>query len=239
MKKSSSLFLLVVLGIVGSAAATGYYFWSGLTALPNWYRSDSSKSRSVAEIQKSSATVVQKIQSQAQATPPKKNADVQVALNSQELNDLLVTKIAEKNAAKPVLNSVKGMQTSVQNDTLKTGGVVDVNALQNSSLGAKEKQLLSELTEKIPVGDRHLYIGVEGKPKVQNGTLKFTPDTKIRVGNMSFTLTQAAARMGVPVEQLQEQLNLELKLDNVNVKDIDFQNDTAILKGAANKTLQP
>ncbi len=236
MKKSSFLFLLIVLGMVGGAASAMYYFWSQLTALPEWYRSDRADSRSVAEIQKSSATVVQKIQAQTQAVPQKKNSNVQVALNSQELNDLLVTKMAEKNAAKPILNSVKGMQTTVQNDTLKTGGMVDVNALKTSNLGAKEKQLLSEFTEKIPAGDRRLYIGVEGKPKIQNGTLKFTPDTKIRVGNMRFTLTEAAARMGVPVEQLQEQLNLELKLGSV--KDIDFQNDTAVLKGAA-ETLQP
>lgn len=244
MKKSSTLFLLAAIGIVGGIAASVYYFWHRVTELPQWYTHDAP--RSYAQIQKSSAAIEQKIASQVQATQPSnsnkainmgssRTDTVQVALNSEELNDLLVTRITEKSGGKSIPESVKGIQTSVQNNTLKTGAVVDVKALQNSNLGTHQKALLNEVTQRFPVGDRKVYIGVEGKPAIQNGKLHFDENAKIQVGNMSFTIAEVANRLGVPPEKVQDQLNLELKLRGFNVNDIDFADGNAILRGAKSR----
>lgn len=247
MKKSKTLFLLATIAIMGGIAASLYYFWHQLTELPQWYAHDAP--RSEAQIQKSSAAVEKKIASQVQATQPSSNkatntgsssgssrADtVQVALNSEELNDLLVTRIVEKSGGKSIPESVKGIQTSVQNNTLKTGAVVDVKALQNSNLGTHQKALLNEVTQRFPVGDRKVYIGVEGKPAIQNGKLHFDENAKIQVGNMSFTIAEVANRLGVPPEKVQDQLNLELKLRGFNASDIDFADGNAILRGSASR----
>ncbi len=249
MKKSSILFLLLSAGIVIGTTSSVYYFWRQLTQLPEWYTQGQSNPRTYAQIQKSSAAVEEKIESQIQASPqsasinaapsrtvaqpssPSKN--VQVALNSQELNDLLVTKIAEKRGGQPLPSSVKGFNTAVKNDKLKTGAVVDVKELQDSGLGAQQQALLTEITEKIPMNDRKVYIGVEGKPKIQNGKLRFDQNARIQVGNMSFTIAEVANRLGVSPEKVQDQLNLELKVRGLTVKDIDFQDGNAILRGAA------
>ena len=80
---------------------------------------------------------------------------------------------------------------------------------------------------------RKVYIGVEGKPEIQDGKLRFNQNAKIQVGTMSFTIAEVADRLGVSPEKVQDQLNLELKLRGLTIKDIDFQDGNAILRGSA------
>ncbi|MCY6489987.1 hypothetical protein [Leptolyngbya sp. GGD] len=253
MKKSGVLFLLITTGIVLGTASGIYYFWRQLTQLPEWYAQGEKNPKTYAQIQKSGAAVEKKIEEKAQSIPqpnrvspdtkivanasPDKpsspNSNVQVALNSQELNDLLVTKITEKSGGQPLPNSVKGFHTSLKDDKLKTGAVVDVQELKNSGLGSKQQNLLSEITQKIPMSDRKVYIGVEGKPEMQNGKLRFDQNAKIQIGNMSFTIAEVANRLGIPAAKVQEQLNIEMKLRGLDIKDIDFKDGNAILRGEA------
>lgn len=244
MKKSSVLFLLLSTGIVIGTASGVYYFWRQLTQLPEWYSVGQNNPKTYAQIQKSGAAVEEKIEAQIQASPQaaKVNAaanrpsdrasdKVQVALSSQELNDLLVTKITEKRDGQPLPSSVKGFNAAVKDDKLKTGAVVDIKELQNSGLGKQQQQFLSEITQKIPMSDRKIYIGVEGKPQIQNGKLRFDENARIQVGNMSFTIAEVASRLGVSPEKVQDQLNFELRLRGLTVRDIDFKDGNAILKG--------
>jgi hypothetical protein len=253
VKKSSVLFLLMITGIVFGTASGIYYFWRQLTQLPEWYTQGENNPKTYAQIQKSGADVEKRIEEKVRATPQSvrvspnsyiapnplptqtssEDSGVQVALNSQELNDLLVTKITEKTGGQPLPSSVKGFHTAVKNDKLKTGAVVDVKELKSSGLGSQQQALLTEITQKIPVGDQKVYIGVEGKPQVQNGKLRFDQNARIQVGNMSFTIAEVANRLGVPPEKVQDQLNIEMKLRGLDVKDIDFKNGSAILRGAA------
>lgn len=246
MKKSSILFLLISTGIVVGTASGIYYFWRQVTQLPEWYTAGQNNSRTYAQIQKSGAAIEKKIEAQIQTSPPpatvadqpdvqipKASEPVQVALSSQELNDLLVTKITEKRQGQPLPSSVKGFNTTVKDDKLKTGAVVDIQELQHSGLGEQQQQFLSEITQKLPMSDRKIYIGVEGKPQIQNGKLRFDENARIQVGNMSFTIAEVASRLGVSPEKVQDQLNFELQLRGLTVNDIDFKDGNAILKGSA------
>lgn len=253
MKKSGILFLLMTTGVVLGTVSGVYYFWRQLTQLPEWYTKGQTDPKTYAQIQKSGTEVEKKIEAQIQANPPISNVSsntnvvakpsndkasskapaVQVALNSEELNDLLVTKITEKAGGKSLPSSVKGFHTAVKENKLKTGAVVDVKELQNSGLGAQQQALLSEIAQKIPMDDRKVYIGVEGKPEMQNGKLRFDQNAKIQIGNMSFTIAEVAQRLGVPPEKVQEQLNIEMQMRGLDIKDIDFKDGNAILRGAA------
>lgn len=185
-------------------------------------------------------TVVQK---SPQAAPKKQQSDaksdVKVALNSEELNDLIVTKITEKQASKALPTSVKGFHTSVQDDTLKTGAVIDVSQLKNDDFGAQGREFLTQLTEKLPLGNRKIYIGLEGKPEIKNGRLQFGENTRVRVGDLSLSLKELSDRFGIPPEQLKEKLNLELQLRNLNINSIDFQDGNAILRAAPKDPISP
>jgi hypothetical protein len=153
-----------------------------------------------------------------------------IALNSQELNDLIVTRIAEKHPSKTLPSSVKQFHTAVQEDTLKTGAVVDVNELKAAGFGPQGQQFLTQLAETLPEGNRKIYVGVEGKPEVKNGQLQFGPNTRIRLGNLSFSMAELSDRLGISQEQLKEKLALGLQLQNLNISGIDFQNGNAILQ---------
>ena len=259
--KKLGLLILLILGGMGSIA---YSVWSQATKLPDWYSENQTNTRSVADIQKSGAAIEQKIQQKVsaqkspesaiaavqspspvvvqpvqrspQASPKKPKTDAKVALNSQELNDLIVTKITEKRSEKALPTSVKGFHTAVQNDTLKTGAVIDVSELKPSDFGEQGKAFLTQLTETLPAGNRKIYIGLEGKPEVKNGRLQFGANTRVRVGNLSLSLAELSDRFGIPQEQLQEKLNLELQLRNLNINGIDFRDGNAILQTAPKST---
>lgn len=168
-----------------------------------------------------------------QAFDKRSNKDVEVQLDQQELNDVLVAKIAEKSQTKALPKSVKSVHTTVEQDTLKTGAVVDIKALKDSNLGTQEKTFLNEAAQKFPgLNDRKVYIGIEGKPYVQGGRMHFDDQTRVRVGNLSLSIAELAQRLGVSPEQVKERLKLELQLNQLNVKGIELQNGSAILRGS-------
>jgi hypothetical protein len=166
-------------------------------------------------------------------TPDKADSTVKVQLNQDELNDVLVSKIVEKNRISALPASIKSVHTAVENNTLKTGAVIDLKELKNSNLGSQEKAFLEQATQRIPgLGDRKVYIGIEGKPRVKDGKMQFDDQMRLHIGNLSLTVAELADRLGVPPEKVKERLKLELQLQNLNVNDIELQNGTAILRGS-------
>lgn len=171
--------------------------------------------------------------SQSQASNHSNNVEVQ--LKAEELNDLIVTNLTEKSPPK----ALAGFQTKVENNTLKTGAVVDIKELQKSKVGSKEDELLSQLSQNLPSDQQKVYIGIEGQPEVKNGRLQLGENTRVRVGNLSLTLAEIRDRFGISPEQIQEKLNVDLNLRNLNVEDIEFKNGTAVLRGSAKDALRP
>ncbi|NDJ19617.1 hypothetical protein [Myxacorys almedinensis] len=171
---------------------------------------------------------------------PRSRQDVEVQLNPQELNDVLVSKIAEQSQAKALPKSVKSVRTTVEADTLKTGAIVDMKALRESDLGTQEQTFLTEAAAKFPgLSDRKVYIGIEGKPRIQDGKVQFDDETRVRVGNLRLTIAEIAERFGVSPDQVKEQLALRLQFNNLHVKDIELLNGTAILRGSPTPTTAP
>lgn len=168
-----------------------------------------------------------------QGLDQRSSKDVKVQLDQQELNDVLVAKIAEKSQTKALPKSVKSVHTTVEADTLKTGAIVDIKALKDSNLGTQEKTFLNEAAQKFPgLSDRKVYIGIEGKPYVQDGKMQFDDQTRVRVGNLSLSVTELAQRLGVSPEQVKERLQLELQLNQLNINGIELQDGSAILRGS-------
>jgi hypothetical protein len=226
MKKMGVLLLL----LMGGGLGIGYYFWHQATQLPEWYTQNQVETRKLVNVQKKATAIEQKIKQQADSS---KNPEIK--LNGDELNDLFVSKLVDKSGTESLPKALKGIHTKIENDKLKTGAVVDIKELQSSQLGEREKALVAQLTEKFPtLGDRKIYIGLEGKPQLENNQLKFDSNTRVQLGDLSFTLTEVADRLGIPPEKLQERINVELQLGNLQVKDIEFQNGNAVIKGSAN-----
>jgi hypothetical protein len=235
----------------GGTIAGLYYVWHQVTKLPDWYR-ESAAPPSPASIQQTTAAVEKRIQQaqEAQVQPsaepqlsasqspvavsPAPSPRVEVQVDQAELNDLLAAKITTPAPTNPLSQSVKGLHTEVENETLKTGAIVDIKQLKSSNLGSSDQELVSKITQQLPaLADQKVYVGIAGKPKVKDGQLQFDDDTRIQVGNLSMTVKEVSDRFGIPPEQVREKLKLQLKLQGLDVKDIQLQDGKATLRGAA------
>jgi hypothetical protein len=253
---------LVLLLMFGGSLAGIYYIWHEATKVPDWV--SKTPPQMSPNVQQTQTNLERRIQAQvrqsqvpqtiAQVTPlpialpsapqsapqPIEKPKVEVKVSSSELNDLIAAKVTDQSKGNSLPKSVKGFHTAVENETLKTGAIVDMKELQSSNLGAKDQELVSKIAQNFPMlGQQDVYIGVSGKPKVQDGKLKFDRDTKVQIGNLSLTVDEIAARLGISPEQVQEKLNMQFQLQGLDLKDIELQNGTATLRGTPKAESSP
>jgi hypothetical protein len=81
------------------------------------------------------------------------------------------------------------------------------------------------------LGDRDLYIGITGSPRVDNGRLILGDDTRVQIGNVKLSMAEVARLTGLSTAQLTEQLNLALPQGGITLDGLEFNNGEAILRG--------
>ena len=237
MPKRLKLIGIGLLLFLGIGSASLYYFWREATQLPEWY-ANKQTDKSTNDLDKANTKVIveqveQKIKTQIeQSRQGEKPANVEVNLTSAELNQLMAANLTEKTDKSHLSQAIKGMDTQITNERLKTGAVVDLSTIDPSEMGDRGKTLLSQVTQKFPgLANREVYIGIEGKPQIANGRLTFDSDTRVQVGQLSFTVTELADRLGISEKMLLEKINLNLNLSSLKVEAIDLKADYAVLKG--------
>jgi hypothetical protein len=238
MPKRLKLIGMILLLFLGVSGASLYYFWREATQLPEWYVNKPAN-KSTNDLDKANPKVIakqveQKIKAQTERGKQNgKPANVEVNLTSAELSQLVAAKLTEKTEKAHLSQAIKGMDTKIANDRLKTGAVVDLSTIKPNDIGDRGKTLLNEVTQKFPaLANREVYIGIEGKPQIDQGHLKFDASTRVQVGQLSFTVTELADRLGIPEATLLEKINLNLDLNGLKVDAIELKGDNAVLKGA-------
>jgi len=226
--------LCLLLGTVGGFA---FYFWQRATRLPDWYTANSTVEPINPQI------VAQEAEAQRQVVTKKvdqvvrqANAgeSVAVELDQKELNGLVQSEVNRSVKKLKVAKAVEGVNTSIRNETLETGAVINLNKLSETSLSSQEKEALTRVLQAFPaLGDRPIYVGIEGKPRVENGQLVLDESTRIRLGELSFSLPEVAERLGISPAELQERINVNLQLGDMQVKDVELQGDRLLIRGAA------
>ena len=89
--------------------------------------------------------------------------------------------------------------------------------------------MVERVVSKFPqLKDQDIYIGIEGQPKLENGQLTLPNNSQVRIGNLTFTLSEVAQKLGVPRDRLQQSLNLNI--DELNLQDLQFKENEVILK---------
>lgn len=159
--------------------------------------------------------------------------DVAVKLNKNELNDLVASDFAKKNDGSKLAQAVRAVNTEVQNGKIESGAVVSLANVPVNQLQEGEKNTLSRIFDAFPaLKERDVYIAIEGDPTVENGQLKFGENTRVRLGNLSFTPSEIAQKLGVPEEEVRKRINLELQLRGIDVNDVKLMNDGVVLQGS-------
>lgn len=234
-------FALLVLLICGGGLAIGYYYWKQVTGVPQWYAaqqisspvtSQAAVSSSPAELQAQKTQIIQKIERQiAEQRSNSPQQDAIVRLESQDLNNLIVSSIAEKPQGEKFLEATRGIQTNIEPDKLEVGTVVNLDKLNSEVLSGSGKAALEKALQQFPAPvDRDIYIGIEGVPTVENGRLKVDNNTRIKVGDLSLSVVEVAKQLSVPPEMLVAGINQ--KLEKIAVSELQLEKDRLVLKGA-------
>lgn len=131
--------------------------------------------------------------------------------------------------------AVKAVKTNIKDGKIESGAVVNISEIPTAHLRKEETAALTRVVKAFPtLNNREIYIGIEGKPTIENGELKFDENTKLKVGNLSFTQAELSKKLGIPESQIRQVSNIELQLGKLKVNDIELTDDKALLKGSVN-----
>ncbi|AFZ15107.1 hypothetical protein Cri9333_4321 [Crinalium epipsammum PCC 9333] len=144
-------------------------------------------------------------------------------------------KVAEQTSGNTLPSSVKGVNTKIRDGKIETGAVVNISEFSNTFVAKNGRTALNKLTEQFPfLNNREVYIGISGKPYVDNGELKFDDNTEVKVGNLSFTIADLSQKLGIPKEQIEQKLNLELQQIKVQLEKSEIEKSNGVIQGSSN-----
>lgn len=236
LKKIGLVAFLLVLGGGGWLA----YTWQQVTHLPDWYTQSSTPDTAPstllptqvdepAEIESLAFDLHQKVD-RVLGTTSSRTPEVQ--LTAQEFNQFVVTSLPAQARSPKVITSVKAMNTKIEAGQLQTGIVVDTAALPLDQLPSEYQATVKGLLQSFPVlQDKEIYVGVEGKPQIQQGKVVLGKDARLVIGNVRFSYADLRDRINLPSDLLDNPVNLQL--GQLQIQDLNFQDQAVILKGQA------
>ena len=227
---------------LGIGIAIGYYYWRQATQIPAWYTSQAENAATTLAVKNSSelssakARAIEKINSRVEESSRRSpSQSVEVQLDPQDVNELVTAKSAEKANNGKVLPAVSSIRTTIQDGRIESGTVVNLSELPKNQLDENQNAAIEKLVKTFPpLKDRDIYVGISGKPLVENGQLEWDDNTKIKLGNLSLSINELAQRLRVSPEKLKQELNLSSQIGRLTVSDLDVKGDRVLLKGSAN-----
>lgn len=200
MAKKLGIAALVLVLLV---AAGGFWLWSRLTALPDWYEGgDMIAEDGSPQVDRDWVRVPD--QAEEAAGP-----DYQ--LRNPHLRSETPT---------PVEKAIKASRAtySAEDESLEAGAVVNLAEVDTDSLKPEEREEFEKAVDAFPaLTGRDVYVGVEGGVKGKDGKLALGPDTRLRVGDTRYSLAKAAKRLGMSEQALRKQIERELARMNLEL----------------------
>jgi hypothetical protein len=231
-KQMVILTLSLVVGLAAGAAAGAAFYWNRATALPAWYSTSNADTALAQSISTSSGNLLRDKLASGQGVRYGDNNRVEISLTEAELTQLLAEGLAQTPAASSLLGSAAGLNATITGDRVAGGMVVNPADLPTQSLPPQARQALETALSTIPMlGDRPVYIGLEGSPRIDNGRLVLGDDTTVQIGRVSLTLADLARLTGLDPAQLNETINLALPQAGLTLDGLEFINGEAVLRG--------
>lgn len=237
MKKLALIFILL---IAGTSAAIYYYYLHQATKLPDWYTSKKETTATLGikdteYISQSQARNAQIITDKVESFSKKNTGEsVKINLNEDDINSLIISGFTKNTSKKELPEAIKGVKTNIQDGKIESGAIVNISKIQTAPTANNDKSTITQLTKTLPfLVNQEVYVGVVGKPTVENGQLKLGDDTEIKVGNLSFPISEVSNKLGIPKEQIEKKINSELKLRGVKVEDVELVDNQALIKGSS------
>jgi hypothetical protein len=231
------LFKLALLGLIGTVGGV-YYVWHEATQVPEEYtEAVATTNTSTPNLPLQSSQITQQAMASKQKieqpiAQAKSGQKVAVKLTDRDLTNITVANLAASQSNKQIPSGVSGVNTTIKDGKIRTGALVNIDRLARDSQPGSQTAALSKLTEKLPfLKDRDVYIGIVGKPIVKDGRIKLDSDTQIKIGKVTFTVTQLAQNLGVSEEKIQKAIELKLQQQNLKVDRINLDNNEFSIDG--------
>ncbi|MGF1604422.1 MAG: hypothetical protein ACFCU8_20885 [Thermosynechococcaceae cyanobacterium] len=244
MRKLAIAILLLLVG----AGTSGFWFWRQATYLPDWYTQsppspDEDHTLNGQDIDQDSerqslkvklARQVKPVPIASSSTRSANGASVQntheVRLEAQAFNEFVVSSIPANQHSNALLPAVKGINSEIENQKLKVGLVVNTAEIPFKELPKASRSQLEQTLNTFPfLKNQEIYLGIVGQPRLESGQVVLGKNAQVQVGGLTLDLADFSKRIGVPVTTLEQKINLQL--GQLNVKEINFSQDTAILQG--------
>ena len=233
VKKIGWIFLTLIFG----GGAFLLYYWRQATHLPNWYAPSAdlpSELQDAETIDAEKEVLVSRIrtdiaeQAVVDQANPLENQPAEVELTAEEFNTL----VAAEPIAQKVLPLTKGFNTTIDDDVLESGFVINLANLPVENLDRQGQAVLQQVMQTLPgLENQDLYIGIEGRPRIEQGQLRWDENTRFKVGGLSLSLDDVAQQLGLSPEQLQQLISLEL--GDLNLSDVELSEQSVLIRGAA------
>ncbi|MEZ4382140.1 MAG: hypothetical protein R3A79_12390 [Nannocystaceae bacterium] len=188
------LIALVVLALIAGGVVA--YLWYQATALPDWYAAPTSESA---------------------ASAPAVVDQGWVAADDGEGQQMRNFHMRTQKIKPALRKAIKGSRATVKDGKVEAGLVANVGDVPEQELSANDRTFLKKATDAFPsLKERDVYIGVEGDTVIKDGKVQLGDNSKVRIGNLTYSLPDAAARLGMDEAKLRAELNAELAKMGVN-----------------------
>ncbi len=231
MKKIWFIFACVLAGMVLGPL----FLWYQATQLPSWY-SDRTVAVNALDLRDRASLdqARQTIKTKLETIQPGADGTAAVELTDTEINTLLADGVARVTAGHHLSKAIKQINTTIEQGRLESGAVINLANIPVNDLSESEQSILSQLIATVPgLGERDVYVGVEGTPTVANGQLQLD-GISIRVGNLRWSVADVAQRLGVPPESLQQEIDRQLALHQLTINDIQIAGNSIRIRGSVN-----
>jgi hypothetical protein len=197
MAKKIGVVALVVLLLVGVALGI---LWKRLTALPDWYESP---------------------EMIAEDGSPRIDQDwVRIPHGEPHAGGYVLRNPHLRAEVKkaPLQKAIKKSRATYDKGDLEAGAVLNLSEMDLESLSPKERENYQKTIDAFPaLTGRDVYVGIEGGVDRGDGTITLGRDTKLRIGDTSYSLASAAKRLKMSEAQLRESIEKELARMNVQI----------------------
>lgn len=108
--------------------------------------------------------------------------------------------------------AIKASRAVYEDGALTLGAIVDVSKMPRKKLKERDRKRLDMAIENFPgLTDRDVWVGIEDNPISVGGYLQLSSDAEVRIGKLTYSLADAAKRIGMSSAQLRLQANRELR----------------------------
>lgn len=233
---------------VTSSGAVFFFVWYQATQLPDWYKNSQNQqfSQSTAEDKVPSPDQIEQLQKAQKKQAQKqvlrkisnhlgvKKGKGEVQLDASEVNALIDSGIAQSSDKSRLAQAVVSTNTQIENGTISTGAIIDLREIPVNELQKGEQRVVSQLLSVLPIlRYRPVYVELEGKPTLRNKQVSLDETTRIKLGNISFSLLDLSKRFGFSEERLKQQVAKKLENLPVEVDEVEVVGDRLVVRGSA------